>query len=128
MNMDNMFSNSIIVCSFFAKSIMIFLVSKPQNSLHSSNAFLGHILCRNLSLGLVTKARACKGVGQEGSLGITFHAPGSVRECEGMNFHTPKWTPLWELESRWTLESSKSDYKGQNPLDRKVLYIIEKIL
>jgi hypothetical protein len=38
------------------------------------------IQCRNLSLGLVTKARACKGAGQEGSPGVTFHVPKSVRE------------------------------------------------
>jgi hypothetical protein len=47
-------------------------------------------LCRNLSLGFAIKARACKGEGQEGSSGVTSHAPGSVRECEGMNFHTSK--------------------------------------
>jgi hypothetical protein len=41
-------------------------------------------------LGLATKARACKGVGQEGSPRVTFHAFGSVGECEGMNPHTPK--------------------------------------
>ncbi len=48
------------------------------------------LLCCNPSLGLTTKARACKGVGQEGSPGVTSHALGNVRECEGMNPHTPK--------------------------------------
>jgi len=38
----------------------------------------------------VTKARACEGGGQEGSLEVTFHAPESARECEGINPHTPK--------------------------------------
>jgi len=47
-------------------------------------------LCRNPNLGLVNKASACKGVGQEGSPRITSHAPKSTRECEGMNLHTPK--------------------------------------
>jgi len=46
--------------------------------------------CHNPSLGLTTKARACKVVGQEGSLGVTSHAPENVGECEGMNPHTPK--------------------------------------
>jgi len=49
------------------------VLSKPWKTLHSSNAFLAHSsmsllivwLCHNPSLGLVTKARACKGVGQE---------------------------------------------------------------
>jgi hypothetical protein len=47
-------------------------------------------VCCNLSLGLVTKARACKGAGEEESPRVTSHAPGSVGECEGMNLHTPK--------------------------------------
>jgi hypothetical protein len=29
----------------------------------------------------------------------------------------PKEFPLWELKSRWTLEFSESDSKGQNPMD-----------
>jgi len=42
----------------------------------------------------VIKEKACKGVGQEGSPGVTSHAPRSVGECGGMNPHTPKWTPI----------------------------------
>jgi len=38
----------------------------------------------------VTKARACKVEGQEGSMGVTPHVPGSVGKCEGMNPHTSK--------------------------------------
>jgi len=49
--------------------------------------------CRNPSLGLATKVRACKGVGHEGSLGVASHVFGSVGECEGMNSHTPKGAP-----------------------------------
>jgi hypothetical protein len=46
--------------------------------------------CRNPSLKLATKASAYKSVSQEGSPGVTFHAPGSAKECEGMNLQTPK--------------------------------------
>ncbi len=49
-----------------------------------------HPYCRNPRLGLATKARACKVASQEGSLGVTLHAPRNVKECEGMNFHIPK--------------------------------------
>ncbi len=42
--------------------------------------------CRNPNLGLATKARACKGVGQEGSP--------RVWENVRMNTHTPKWAPI----------------------------------
>jgi len=46
--------------------------------------------CRNPSLGLATKARACKSAGQKGGLGSTSYIPGSARECERMSPHTPK--------------------------------------
>jgi hypothetical protein len=49
--------------------------------------------CHNPNLGLTTKAKACKGAGQEGSPGVTSHAPESVGKCEWMNPHTPKWAP-----------------------------------
>ncbi len=52
-------------------------------------------MCHNPSLGLATKARACKVASREGSpWGVTSHAPGSAKECEGMNPHTPKGTPI----------------------------------
>jgi hypothetical protein len=40
----------------------------------------------------------------------------------------PSDIPFWELESRWPPESSKSDYMGQNSLDWRFPYIIEKLL
>ncbi len=46
--------------------------------------------------------------------------PGSVGECEDeyshsqMNFHC-----VWELKSRWTPKTSKSDWKGAKPLSLK---------
>jgi hypothetical protein len=40
----------------------------------------------------------------------------------------PSEFPLWDLESRWTLESLESDCKGQNQLHWKVPYIIKKFL
>ncbi len=40
----------------------------------------------------------------------------------------PSELPFWELESRWTLEPSESDCKGQNTSHWGILYIIEKLL
>ncbi len=74
------------------------------------------------------KAKALQGCGPRGSRGVTSHIPGSVRKCEGVNPHTPKATPTWEMESRWTPETSESDCKGQTSMDYGVLYIIRKLL
>ncbi len=41
--------------------------------------FRRYTRCRNLSLGLATKAKGCKVAGQEGDLGVTSHAPESVK-------------------------------------------------
>jgi hypothetical protein len=49
---------------------------------------------RNPSFGLVTKVSAYNCPSQEGSLGVTFHILGNAKECEEMNLHTPKWTPI----------------------------------
>jgi hypothetical protein len=46
--------------------------------------------CHNPSLGIATKVRPYKGASQEGSPGITSHAPRSVGKCEGMDPYTPK--------------------------------------
>jgi len=52
-----------------------------------------HPCCHNPKLGLTTKARVCKVANQKGSSGVMPHAPGSVKECEGIGLHTPKGTP-----------------------------------
>ncbi len=61
-------------------------------------------------------------------MGVTFHAPGSVGECEGWTLTLPNELPFWELESWWTPQFSKNNYRGQNPLDWIVSYIIGKLL
>jgi hypothetical protein len=48
-----------------------------------------HYCCRNPSLGLATKVRACKGVGQEGIPGVAFHAPMRWRVWESMRIEFP---------------------------------------
>jgi hypothetical protein len=71
--------------------------------------------CCNLSLGFAIKVRACKGVGQKGSLGVTSHILGSVGECEGMNLHTPKWTLILGVGlpvDSWTF---RHQLQGLNP-------------
>jgi hypothetical protein len=67
-------------------------------------------MCRNPSLGVAnqewtqmshfviiltlgSRPKPCKNVGQEGRLKGTSYTPKNARECERMNFHTPKWAP-----------------------------------
>ncbi len=40
----------------------------------------------------------------------------------------PRQLPLWEMESRWSPETSKSNCRGQNPMACGVHYIIGKLL
>ncbi len=40
----------------------------------------------------------------------------------------PSELPLWELESQWTFDFFERNFRGRNPLDWGIFYIIEKIL
>jgi hypothetical protein len=84
-------------------------------------AFQGHVPCHNPSLGFATKVRGLQGCGPKGRLESCITCSRyckKCKKCEGMNPHTPKWTP----------ESSKHDCRGQNPLVWKIIYIIENLL
>jgi hypothetical protein len=62
-----------------------------QDATKDMETNLDHVcLCRNPSLGLMTKARACKVTGQEKKLGSHITCLQECKECEGMNLHTPK--------------------------------------
>jgi hypothetical protein len=50
------------------------------------------------------------------------------KNCEEWTFTFTSKLPFWELKFQWTPKFSEGDCKGQNSLDRKVLYIIEKLL
>jgi hypothetical protein len=84
--------------------------------------------CRNPNLGLVTRVEGLQGCGPRGSLGVIPHALGSVRDCEGMNPHTPEGIQLWELEFRWTPKFSEGNFRGQNSMTWKGFYTIGKFL
>ncbi len=98
---------------------MVIIYLRPKSWLVKSviKSSIWKTLCHNPSLGLATKAKACKGAGQE--------------ECErvwGWRLTLPSELPLWELESRWTLEPLESDRSGQNTSHWRILYIIGKLL
>ncbi len=60
-------------------------------------------------------------MGQKGNGGIKE----SVRDW---TLTLPRELPLWGLESRWILEPSERNWRGQNSMDWEVPYIIENLL
>jgi len=60
----------------------------------------------------MTKARACKGAGQEGSSKVTPHAPVSVGKCEGMNPHTSKGTSTLGVRVPMDFQIFKEQLQG----------------
>jgi len=74
---------------------------------------------RNPNLGFMTKTRACEGAGQKWSLGVTFHAPGSVGKCEGMNLHIPKWVPTLGVGVLMDSQIFREWLWGSKPIELK---------
>jgi hypothetical protein len=95
----------------------------PRNWTKNSKKFLWKTIVATLALVLWPKQGVVK-VQAKSELEITFHAPKSARECEGMNPKLPNELPLWELKSQWTFKFSKGNYICQNSLDWGVPYII----
>jgi len=62
------------------------------------NEFKWAKICCNPRLGFMTKAKACKSVGQKGGPGDTSCTPESARKYERMNPHTPNATPSWGVK------------------------------
>jgi hypothetical protein len=86
----------------------------PYNKMH---AWLKVRWCRNPNLGFATKAKACKGAGQERSPRATSYAPRSVGKCEGMNAHTSQgsshfgsWIPSGLLNLQRTIAGVKTHW------------------
>ncbi len=75
------------------------------------NKIFTHLPCRNPNLGLMTKARACKGAGQEGSPGVWE----SVR----MNIHTLKWAPILGIGVPVDSQIFIEQFQGSKPITLK---------
>jgi hypothetical protein len=85
-----------------------------------SRKYVDVTFCHNPSLELATKARACKGAGQKWSSGVTFHALGSVGECEGMNPHTPKWAATLGVGVTMDFWIFRERLQGSKPIGWKI--------
>ncbi len=50
------------------------------------------------------------------------------RSMREWTFTLPRQLPLWEMESRWTSETSENSFRGQTSMSSDVLSIIGKLL
>ncbi len=67
----------------------------------------------------MTKAGACKSVGQEEGPGNTSYTPGSAGECERMNPHTPKTTPPWGVGAPMDSRIFREQFQELKPIGLK---------
>ncbi len=75
--------------------------------------FPSHVLaCCNLSLGLATKTRGCKVMGQVGDPGVTSHAPRSVKSVRELTLTLSSELPWWELESQMDSQNFREQFQG----------------
>ncbi len=81
---------------------------------------LNEAQCHNPSFGLMTKGRAWKGKGQEGSPRVTSHVLGSVGECEGMNPHIPKRAPILGVGVSMDSQTFKEQFQGSKLIGLKI--------
>jgi hypothetical protein len=87
----------IFICSPNDKQLFTMMLTN-SNKIKKSKIFvllekvnIQHVA--TLALGSWPKQGLAKVWAKNWSPQVTFRAPGSVGECEGMNPHTPKWTP-----------------------------------
>jgi hypothetical protein len=109
--------NRIGIVTFFSFSIF-----KP---LHDVTC---HQYCYNPSFGLAIKAKGCKVAGQEGDLGVTSHAPRSVKSVREWTFTLPSELPLWELESQMDSQTFTARLQGSKPIDLKCFLYHWKVI
>jgi hypothetical protein len=85
--------------------------------------------CCNPNLGFATKAKGlARGRNKWETRETHLILPGVQESVREWTLTLPRQLPLGELESRWTPEFSWNDFRGQNPLVYKNIYIIEKLL
>jgi hypothetical protein len=111
----------------------------PHNDYDVCVVVLGTIVCPNFSLCELLayhnlnpnswpRQGAWKGAGRKCNPGATFTFSKTWKSMREWAHTFPSGLSLWELESPWTLESSKSDWRNQNSLDWWFFYIVENLL
>jgi hypothetical protein len=101
-----------LVIKIFQIYLFLFTGSCSQAHIHMfASYYRCYTCCRNPSFGLVTKARACNGVGQEWSLWVTFHAPMRLRVWESLRIEPPH-SQMNSHFGSWTPKFSESNCRG----------------
>jgi hypothetical protein len=68
-----------------------------------------------LALGSQPRQGGCKVAGQEGNSRVMPDAPGSVRECEGIDPHIPKETPTLGVGVPMDSRMFREQLQGSKP-------------
>jgi len=71
-------------------SSLIDLIANPKVKTTKRQGVWVCSLCCDPNLGLATKAKGLQGCAARLNPGLSFSCPGSAKECEGKNSHTPK--------------------------------------
>jgi len=95
----------------------------PPNSLKDSNVGPQAKQRKKKKVGVTTLTRN-QGKGLQGCESrrkpwITSQAPGSVGDCEGMNSHTPRWTPTLGVRIPVDSQIFKKRLQGLKPIGLK---------
>jgi hypothetical protein len=75
--------------------------------------------CRNLSLGLTTKARGLQGCGLRERPGSHITCSRSAKSVKEWTLTLPSELPCWELESQMNFRIFKARFQGSKPISSK---------
>ncbi len=115
--MSNFKKRNIINCGI----ILVFIgLNWWKAKWHECPCHISKNICRNPSLGLTIKVKACEDVSQKWSPKVTFHVSGSVRECERMNPHTPKWAPILGVGLPMDSQVFRKQLQGSKTIGLKI--------
>jgi hypothetical protein len=119
-----------IVGSKFEKKSLLTKVNKLEACFHTANAnaikmfhnvtymlqvlFMCWVGVTTLALGSQLRQKGVARLWAKRKSGVMPHTPKSARSVREWALTLPRQHPKRELESRWTLETSESDCKGQN--------------
>jgi len=118
------------MCTFLLVNLinMTYLIICQIKHLVKLNKKMSTFIITTLTLDSRLRQGLVKGWAKSEAQESHFMFPGVWEYVREWTFTLPNELPLWELKFRWNTKFSKSDCKGQIPLDWRVPYIVGKFL